>query len=434
MKSASSAPAASPFRRAALEKAGSPESLDLGVHIVRAPQWILLAVGLAVVVAAVVFSFLITVPFKVEARGILITAEGVKDIESSAGGRLVQIFVERGQRVQVGQKVAQIDQPDIVQQLETAQADLDNLRSRHLRVVEFHQQNSRDLTAQLVQKRRELENVIETSKSQVDWLAKALSGYEDLARKGFASQQKLFETQVKLNESRAELMRSQNALNSLKFEENTRRIEREREILDLEVKIEQAARLVETVQQRQQRMMFVESHYDGLVVEQKLNLGEIVDAGKSILSVLPGSVDQNGALPASLTAKLYLPSADGKKVRPGMPVYIVPSTVKREEFGFIYGEIKSVASVPSTPEGMMRSLRNRQLVDQMSSGGAPFEIEATLRTDPATPSGLKWSSSQGPDQIISAGSLANAQVIVREQRLISLIMPALRRLLGDIAQ
>ncbi|MFY7777300.1 MAG: hypothetical protein ACOVQ8_03390 [Elstera sp.] len=113
---------------------------------------------------------------------------------------------------------------------------------------------------------------------------------------------------------------------------------------------------------------------------------------------------------------------------------MVPSTVKREEFGFIYGEIKTVASVPSTPEGMMRSLRNRQLVDQMSSGGAPFEVEAALETDPGTPSGFRWSSSQGPDQIISAGSIANAQVIVREQRMISLVMPALRRLLGDLAQ
>ena len=431
----SSAPVpASPFRQAALEKSGRPDSLDLGVHIVRAPQWLLLAVMLAVLGAAVLFSFLIPVPFKVEARGILITAEGVKDIESVAGGRVTEIFVARGARVHQGQRVAQIEQPDLTQQLETAQADLDNLRSRQARVIDFHRQNRSDLEAQLAQKRRELETGIETSKRQVEWLAKALSGYEELARKGFASQQKLFETQVKLNEARAELIRTQNSLNSLKFEDNNRRIEREREMLDREVKIEQASRAVEALQQRRQRMTFVESPYDGVVVEQKLNLGEIVDAGKPILSVLPGASEQEGARAAPLTAKLYVPSAEGKKVQPGMQVYIVPSTVKREEFGFIYGRIKSVASVPSTPEGMMRSLRNRQLVDQMSSGGAPFEVEASLEVDAATPSGFRWSSSQGPDQIISAGSLANAQVIVREQRMIALVMPALRRLLGDLAQ
>ncbi len=424
----------SPFRQAAQEKAGRPDSLDLGVHIVRAPQWMLLAVILVVIAATVVFSILIPVPFKVEARGILITSEGVKDIESVAGGRVVDIFVTRGATVRQGQHVARIEQPDLSQQLETAEADLDNLLSRQARVIEFHRQNRRDLDAQLAQKRRELEDAIETSKNQVDWLAKALSGYEDLARKGFASQQKLFETQAKLNETRAGLMRNQNALNSLKFEDNNRRIEREREVLDLEVKIEQANRAVDAIQQRRQRMTFVESPYDGVVVEQKLNLGEIVDAGKPILSVLPGASEGEGARAAPLTAKLYVPSAEGKKVQPGMQVYIVPSTVKREEFGFIYGRIRSVASVPSTPEGMMRSLRNRQLVDQMSSGGAPFEVEASLEIDAATPSGFRWSSSQGPDQIISAGSLATAQVIVREQRMISLVMPALRRLLGDLAQ
>ncbi len=430
----SSAPVqASPFRQTALESAGRPDNLDLGVHIVRAPQWILLAVLLVAVAATVLFSFLIPVPFKVEARGILITSEGVKDIESVAGGRVTDIFVARGATVRQGQRVAQIEQPDLFQQLEAAQAELDNLRNRHARVIEFHRQNRNDLEAQLAQKRRELDTAIDASRKQVEWLTKALAGYEDLARKGFASQQKLFETQVKLNESRAELMRNQNSLNSLRFEDNNRRIEREREILDLEVKIEQASRAVEAIQQRRQRMTFVESPYDGVVVEQKLNLGEIVDAGKPILSVLPGTSEE-GARAAPLTAKFYVPSTEGKKVQPGMRVYIVPSTVKREEFGFIYGQVKSVASVPSTPEGMMRSLRNRQLVDQMSSGGAPFEVEASLETDPATPSGFRWSSSQGPDQIISAGSLATAQVIVREQRMISLVMPALRRLLGDLAQ
>ncbi|WP_198148409.1 HlyD family secretion protein, partial [Elstera litoralis] len=191
---------ASPFRRTALEKAGRPDSLDLGVHIVRAPQWILLATMLSLVAAAVGFSFLIPVPFKVEARGILITAEGVKDIESVAGGRVTAFFfVERGSLVRQGQRVAQIEQPDLVQQMEAAQADLDNLRSRQQRVIDFQRQNRTDINAQLTQKRRELENSIESSKKQVDWLAKALTGYEELASKGFASQQKLFETQVKLN-------------------------------------------------------------------------------------------------------------------------------------------------------------------------------------------------------------------------------------------
>ncbi|KJV08228.1 hypothetical protein VZ95_19120, partial [Elstera litoralis] len=174
--------------------------MDLGVHIVRAPQWILLATMLSLVAAAVGFSFLIPVPFKVEARGILITAEGVKDIESVAGGRVTAFFfVERGSLVRQGQRVAQIEQPDLVQQMEAAQADLDNLRSRQQRVIDFQRQNRTDINAQLTQKRRELENSIESSKKQVDWLAKALTGYEELASKGFASQQKLFETQVKLN-------------------------------------------------------------------------------------------------------------------------------------------------------------------------------------------------------------------------------------------
>lgn len=424
------------FRLAAVEQAGAADTLDLGVHVVRAPQWILLAVALALSLGAVIFSLVLTVPSKVDAKGILITAEGLKNIESVSGGRVRDIFVSPGDVVRRGQKIAQIEQPDLGQQLEQAQAELSNLHNRYDRVVGFQGMSKADTEAMLTQKRRELENLIAANRKQTDWLQKNLAGYEDLTAKGYASQQKLFEARVKLNEAQAELMRNTNALNALAFDDNTRKIEREREILDLEIKIEQARAQVSAIREKRQRMAFVESPYDGVVIEQKLNLGELIEVGKPIVSVLPGgeAEDQDGHQHIPLVATLYLPSSDGKRVQTGMKVHVVPSTVKREEYGFIYGEITSVAAAPATPEGMMRSLKNKQLVDSLSTGGAPFEATATLAIDHDTPSGFRWSSSKGPDQSISAGSMATAQVIVKEQPLIALVMPAIRRMMGDLAR
>lgn len=420
------------FRLAALEHAGAPDGMDLGVHVVRAPQWLLLAAALAFAICALVFSFVLPVPTKVQASGILITQEGLKNIESQAAGRVKDIFVGPGDFVRQGQKIAQIEQPDLAQQQETAEAELANLHNRYDRVVGFQGQNKADLEAQQSQKRRELESLIASHRSQIEWLEKSAAGLEDLARKGFASQQRLYEARVKLNEARAEMVRNANALNALKFEENNKKIEREREMLDLEVKIEQARTQVTAIRERRQRQTFLESPYDGVVVEQKLNLGELVEVGKPILGLLPGTEteDADGLRRVALIATLYLSSGDGKKVRPGMAAQIVPSTVKREEFGFILGRITQVAVVPSSPEGMMRTLKNRQLVDTLSKGGAPFEASAVLEMAPDTPSGFKWSSSKGPDQTIGAGGMVSAEVVVKEQPLISLLMPALRRLLG----
>lgn len=423
------------FRPAALERAGKAETLDLGVHVIRAPQWFLLAAALALAVGAFAVSFVLTVPRRVDAGGILITVEGLKDIETLSTGLVKDIFVAPGDLVRQGQKILHIEQPDLVQQLEQAQAELSNLNGRYQRVVSFHDTGKADTDALLNQKRRELESLIAVNKNQIEWLEKNLAGYEKLALKGFVSQQKLFEARVNLNEAVAEQMRNTNALAALRFDENARKIEREREILDLQVKIEQARSNIAAIREKRERMAYLESPYDGVVIEQKADPGELIEAGKPVFSILPGFSPGPAGAPKHipLVATLYLPSSEGKRVRPGMAVQISPSTAKREEYGYIYGKITRRSTIPATPEGMMRSLKNRQLVESLSAGGAPFEAAATLDPDPSTPSGFRWSSSTGPNQTIGPGSLATARIIVDEQPLISLVMPALRRVVGDLA-
>lgn len=423
------------FRPAALEQAGGAETLDLGVQVIRAPQWLLLTVALGLAIGAVGMSLVLTVPSRVDANGILITAEGLKDVETLSAGRVKDIFVAPGDSVRQGQKVMQIEQPDLIQQLEQAQSELANLNGRYQRVVGFHDSSKADTSALLKQKRQELESLIEVNKSQIGWLEKNLDGYEKLAVKGFVSQQKLFEARVNLNDAMAEQMRNTNALAALTFEENTRTIEREREILDLEIKIEQARANIALIREKRDRMAYLESPYDGVVIEQKVDLGELIEMGKPVLSLLPGYAPGTPEAPKHipLVATLYLPSTEGKRVRPGMDVQISPSTAKREEYGYIHGTITWRSAIPATPEGMMRSLKNRQLVESLSAAGAPFEATATLDPDPSTVSGFRWSSSAGPNQAISPGNLATARIIVKEQPLISLVMPALRGVMGDLA-
>ncbi|HRJ60961.1 MAG TPA: NHLP bacteriocin system secretion protein [Azospirillaceae bacterium] len=424
------------FRAAA--QAGAADNLDLGVEVVRAPQWMLLATALVLAIGAVWLSFTLSVPSKVVASGILITAEGLKDVETLAGGRVKDIFVFPGDHVRRGQKIVQIEQPDLAQELEQAQAELAHLNGRYRRVAGFHRIADADTGAMLARRRSELENLLAANAQQIEWLQKNLAGYESLASRGVISQQKFFEAKVALNEAIAEQMRNANALTALQFDANTRKIEQEREILDLEIKIEQVRSKIAGIREKRQRMAFLESPYDGVVIEQKVDLGELIEVGKPVLSILPGystDEDSDGAADRMpLVATLYLPSADGKRVRPGMAAQISPTAIRREEYGYIHATIDWRSAVPATPEGMMRSLKNRQMVESLSLGGAPFEAKATLHLDPATPSGFRWSSSRGPNQTIGAGSLISAQVIVKEQPLASLVMPALRGLLGDMAQ
>jgi HlyD family secretion protein len=168
-----------------------------------------------------------------------------------------------------------------------------------------------------------------------------------------------------------------------------------------------------------------------VVAEVKLNEGEMIERGTALITLVPPSPErasgERRGPPIPLIATLYVPSTEGKRVRPGQMVEIMPSTAKREEFGFIFGRVTSVAEVPATQEGMQRTLKNRQVVQALTQSGAPFEVRAELEINPDTPTGFRWSSSRGPETTLSGGSPAKGEIVVRSQTLMQIAIPAFRR-------
>jgi hypothetical protein len=165
----------------------------------------------------------------------------------------------------------------------------------------------------------------------------------------------------------------------------------------------------------------VVSAHSGHILEIKVDSGTLVERGTPILSL---EVMDSGL--RDLEVVIYLPAAEGKKVRSGMDVQVSPSTVEREVYGFMLGKVVSVGEFPATRQGMLRVLGSEELVQALSVAGAPIEIRADLMLDPQTPSGYAWSSSQGPPLQIDSGTFCTAWIKVREQRLLSLVLPTVK--------
>ena len=127
---------------------------------------------------------------------------------------------------------------------------------------------------------------------------------------------------------------------------------------------------------------------DGRVVEIKKRPGDSVTAAEVIAVIEPES--------AELEPVVYVTSTTGKQVRPGMDAQVSPSTVKREEYGFMTAQVTSVGEYPATPEAVRSAVANNALAEEFIGTSAKIEVRARLIPDAATPSGYKWSSSTGP--------------------------------------
>lgn len=437
----SNAPPAAPspglFRAAALDRMASPDQLNMAAAIVRPGAWLLLLIGAVLLVTGVVASTVITVPVKINAEGILISPAGVRDITATTGGQLHDLMVHLGDRVRIGQSVAQLEQPDLSQEIDGAQAELRDAQDQLAKTTDFQERSTASQDQFRTQQKKNLDASIAFTQQRIGWLNERLKGQQELSERGFVSKQAVLQTRVELGQAYEEQSRNQNARKQLEVEENTQRTERERETMGLQLKLASAQRRTEMLGSRMSRIEVVTSPYDGVVAELKVNEGELVERGGALMTLIPANapgVDSKTpgrrGPPIPLIATLYVAPTEGKRVRPGMQVEVLPSTAKREEFGFIVGKVLSVSEVPSTQEGMNRALKNKQMVSTLAAAGAPFEVRAELEIDPATPSGFKWSSSHGPDSTLSGGSPCKAEIVARSETILELLIPALKRVVS----
>ncbi|HYN88956.1 MAG TPA: NHLP bacteriocin system secretion protein [Ardenticatenaceae bacterium] len=159
----------------------------------------------------------------------------------------------------------------------------------------------------------------------------------------------------------------------------------------------------------------ITSPHSGRILEVAVNQGAVVNRGTQLFSLIDETKE--------LEAIVYLSPADGKRVRPGMLVEVSPSTTRREEGGFMLGEVRSVGEFPATSQGMVRVLGNEDLVGELSEGGAPIEVHVALQEDEGTVSGYRWSTAAGPPVTISSGTLCSAAITISQERPISLVVP-----------
>ncbi|TEB13181.1 NHLP bacteriocin system secretion protein [Pelotomaculum propionicicum] len=157
----------------------------------------------------------------------------------------------------------------------------------------------------------------------------------------------------------------------------------------------------------------------GRVLDVLVKKGDLLQAGEPVLILEPDAGGED------LEAVIYVPAEEGEKISQGMDALISLSVAKKEEYGYLRGQVKSVAGYPSTFEGVAREVGSKELARQLMGTGAPIAVRVSLTRDPGAPNGYRWTNGQGPDMRINSGILCQGLITVRKVRPIALLFPAL---------
>jgi HlyD family secretion protein len=410
------------FRKVALERLSSPEQLDQLMQVTTPKGWLALTALGALLLTAVGWGVFGSIPTETIGEGILLRRGGVSNVVAAENGQVEEILAGVGDVIEKGQVVARIRQEEQLRQIQDTREKLADVRAEYQDLLRYSGEQKRLRERDLAQQRANLQQSIRALEREVQIAEERIAVERDLLKDGLITKQALLATEQKLNTAQDQLADARLQLNGLEL----KRLEAEQQI-DQQIEVRQAAirDLEIELRQREARLgetASVVSNRAGRVLELLVDRGDVVNPGTPLLNLEVVSEE--------LEAVLFVPATAGQRAQPGMEVRISPSTVKREEYGSLLGEVTWAAEFPSTQRGMLRLLGNEALVQRLMLAGPPIQVNVALEKDARTPTGYRWSSSAGPNVQISSGTLAVGSVVVRKDRPINLVIPKVREKLG----
>ncbi len=410
------------FRKVSLQRLSSPEQLDQLMQITSPTGWMaLLGTGFFIVVV-IVWSIIGSIPTKVSGQGILMKSGGVFNIVANASGMVNSTYFNAGDIVEMRQVVARIQKTDILIKIRNSRGGIADLEKKYGMIEKYGLLDTRLQIESTKQQQIIVKRAITALKKRVAWLEGKVKNQECLYKKGLITKQQIIDTQQQLADAQQSVLDNRNNLTKISIDSLQQDEQKEENLKTLKDQINSAHRDLEQLLKELDESSKVVSQYSGRVLDVAVDPGEIVSAGATIMRI-----ELMGKDVKSLEGVLYFPAGDGKKIKVGMQAQISPSTVKPQEFGLMLGLVTFVSEFPETEANITKVLQNRIMVQSLLVAGAPIAVRIDPILDPRTPSGYKWSSSQGPPISITTGTDCFASVLIKEERPIGLVIPLFKK-------
>jgi len=379
------------------------------VHQAQAAQWlgsvrlhrplsftVLTTVALGLALALVAFATWGEVNRKARLSGLLVPSLGSLSLTAQQSGVLQQLPIAEGQLVKAG---------DVLLVLYTEHSSLlngtmgDTTERAAQQILSRQQSLSTERTLRQLQNRqredvltdrirtvqaelRQAEEERSLQQRRVELARTTLARNEQLAASGFLAaaqvqtkQEELIDADGKLQSlerARLALLHDLQALQGersalgAQLQTDLNQIERSRSSLDQEMS-ENAAR----------QSTVVTAPFDGTVTALNLKLGQSVQTGQTLATLVPLIKGTPGLQQAPLLAQLFAPSRTAGFVRPGQTVYLRYDAYPYQKFGLHTGHITTVSATPFAPSELPANLA-QQLIAQAGSNEALYRINVQL--------------------------------------------------------
>lgn len=409
------------FREKALKKLSTPEELKVAVAVTSPMSWVLLCVLLLGFGALVAWGVGGTIQTRVIGPAFVVYQDAeVTEVVALGDGTLTRLKVGQGEVVEAGDILGTVSNPSLDGRLEqtrllaqeAAQSVADNKAMMESELTEFDRLQGLQRVA--------MESKLEQTQEMVEAFESRLTGNEKLLERGITNVASVDEMRSQYFQARQEIESVNNDIAQLDLNREERVTSWRQRMLDLERRQSelnvQVRELEDAVAQTETIYAPASGEVSPIVVAQ----GAYLDAGRPVMSIIQPN--------AQLETLAFISANQAKLITPGMTVRVSPTTYQQEEYGTLLGTVEDVSKFPLSSDALMAILQNQNLVNQFVQEGAPLLVRISMDRD--AQGDLIWTSANGADAELTAGTLASVSVIVREQAPITLLLPTLKSWVG----
>jgi HlyD family secretion protein len=380
---------------------------------------------------------------------LLIKQDRLSQVRALGNGRLKVLKVGLEDAVKSGDVIGEISQEDLKDQVHETSERLQELKREDEALTKFEDNERTTQDRAIGVLRESLNKTIQNSRAGLRVADKIIEGSGRLRQLQQLSDfdllkdlQSNYSIQNDLNNAHSKLAEVELTRVTSENQRNRARLQRRLEITRLETRL----RLDRDKLSRNSQIV---AHADGRVTQVLSAVDEYVKEGAPVV-LLSSPKTEKGTddVGRPYESIVFVPAGEGKKIDVKHFVEVTPATVKREEHGFIHGEVVSVSELPATRLAMEAALQHPDLVETFLKRYAPgvlLRVHVRLLPNDQMPtpkpgqdeeSGdvvrnpFYWSSSSGMKQRLKTGTMCEAAIVVEQQRLISLVLPWLRRTSG----
>lgn len=382
--------------------------------------WLAQACLTALVGIVVLWAVFGRIPITVQGTGILTRPHRVVALQTTGTGQVQELLIQPGSRIEAGQVIATLAQPDLNAQLIEQKAKLALFDAQTEEILRLQAQRDRAERVAIEGQRRNLERLIAQAKELDPILRTRLEERRKLNAMAALPMDSVLEAEQTLRSNLDKIPELQGQLKQLELREK----QMAQQLAELEssraLQRKDLAASIALLENQRSGHGQVRSSYAGKVLEVSVTPGQMVSPGARIATIAAEDPSED------LVAVVYFPVRDGKKVQVGHEAQVTPDTVRRERYGGIIGSVSKVSAYPVTRQAIATTLGNEDMAATMANTGP--QIEVTIRLERGdTVTGYRWSSSAGPAYPQTPGTTVTSRVLIDAMSPMELAFSLLRQ-------